>query len=327
MAQHNHYSTLEIAINATPQEVKRAFHRLALRYHPDRNHGDLKASESFKRINEAYQILSDSNKRYVYDQQFLGNEVVPQIGYLVMESDISECAVNDVITLSYSFPADGRFFKKPFLRGFMITGGPYVDHRTSFRLGINVKETVLTYKICPMVKGNLVVQPATINFNHKPCQGNELQFNVTSNNCYYKPSEIAGINPVEVFVYKVKIIETTRYRKTITQTERVLIPRSELAAWYHKVGKIIKITYLICGSYFGVAYKFGFIPGALVGSLMGGLNCHLMYWMMGIKSVFYYTEKSPKIKSYLKDGYSLGEYASSRFNIFDLWKYCYKWLT
>jgi len=327
MVLQNHYSTLEIAMSASSQEIKRAFHRLALRYHPDKNQGDLNAAEHFKRINEAYQILSDPDKRFVYDQQFLGREFVQQAAYLIMESDKSECAVNDAITLSYSFPSDGRFFKKPILRGFRITAGPFVDHRTSFRQGMNVKETVLTYKLCPMVKGELTVQSASINFNHKPFYGNAIQFKVTSNQCFYKPTEMAGINPVEVVVFKEKVIETTRYRKTITQTERVLIPRSELAAWYHKVGKIIKITCLLCGSYFGFASSFGFISGAVVGSLVGGLNCHLMYRMMGIKSLFYYTEKSPKIKSYLEQGYSLGVSHSSSRTIFYIWRRFNEWMT
>jgi curved DNA-binding protein CbpA len=327
MVQQNHYSTLEIAVNASPQDIKRAFHRLALRYHPDRNQGDEKAAEHFKKINEAYQILSNPEKKFVYDQHFSSNDFVQNIEYLIMECDINECAVNDVITLSYSFPSEGRFFKKPILRGFMITAGPFVDHRTNFRLGINVKETVLTYKICPMVKGHLVIQPATINFNHKPFQGNTLHFNISSNNCYYKPNEIAGINPVQVFVYKLKVVETSRYRKTITQSEKVLIPRSEIAAWYHKVGKIIKITFLICGCYFGAKYDVGFFIGGLAGSFIGGLNCYLMYYMMGIKSLFYYTENSPKIKSYLNEGYSLGEFHSYRITIFDIWKRFNEWMT
>jgi curved DNA-binding protein CbpA len=327
MVPQNHYSTLEIDVNASLQDIKRAFHRLALRYHPDRNQGDEKAAEHFKKINEAYQILSNPEKKFVYDQQFLARDVEQNVAYLIMECDINECAVNDVITLSYSFPSEGRFFKKPVLRGFMVTAGPFVDHRTSFRLGINVKETVLTYKICPMLKGHLVIQPATINFNHKPFQGNALQFNVSSNNCFYKSNETADINPVEVFVYKEKVIETTRYRKTITQTEKVLIPRSEIAAWYHKVGKIIKITFLFCGCYFGIKYKVGFFVGAFAGSLMGGLNCHLMYYMMGIKSIFHYTEKSPKIRSYVERGYKLGEFEMPSYSIFGLVKLFNKWMT
>jgi curved DNA-binding protein CbpA len=74
----NHYKTLGIARNATPGQIKVAYKRLALQYHPDRNPGDLFAEELFKEINEAYHVLSkpDSKGRYdilldfqVYQQQ------------------------------------------------------------------------------------------------------------------------------------------------------------------------------------------------------------------------------------------------------------------
>ena len=48
---------------ATDEEIKRAFRKLAIKYHPDRNQGNKDAEEQFKEINEAYQILSDSEKR------------------------------------------------------------------------------------------------------------------------------------------------------------------------------------------------------------------------------------------------------------------------
>lgn len=62
------YSTLGLARGATPEEVKKAYRKKALECHPDRNPDNPKAAETFKRVSEAYEVLSDDNKRRVYDQ-------------------------------------------------------------------------------------------------------------------------------------------------------------------------------------------------------------------------------------------------------------------
>ncbi|MCK5426811.1 MAG: DnaJ domain-containing protein, partial [Thermodesulfovibrionia bacterium] len=63
----DYYQTLEIDRNATDVDIKKAYRRLALKYHPDRNLGDKSSEERFKEINEAYACLSDSQKRVSYD--------------------------------------------------------------------------------------------------------------------------------------------------------------------------------------------------------------------------------------------------------------------
>ncbi|MBI2070823.1 MAG: molecular chaperone DnaJ [Elusimicrobia bacterium] len=62
------YEVLDVPRNATEEELKRAFRKLALKYHPDRNPGSQEAENSFKEINAAYEILSDARKRQLYDQ-------------------------------------------------------------------------------------------------------------------------------------------------------------------------------------------------------------------------------------------------------------------
>lgn len=63
-----YYEVLEITRSADAAEIKKAYRKLALQYHPDRNQGDKEAEEKFKAINEAYQVLSDEQKRATYDR-------------------------------------------------------------------------------------------------------------------------------------------------------------------------------------------------------------------------------------------------------------------
>ncbi len=64
----DYYKILGVPRNATQEEIKKAYRRLALKYHPDRNKGNKEAEEKFKEINEAYAVLSDPEKRRQYDQ-------------------------------------------------------------------------------------------------------------------------------------------------------------------------------------------------------------------------------------------------------------------
>ena len=62
------YATLGIDRNASPEEIKKAYRKNAVKYHPDKNSGDPKAEKKFKEISEAYEILSDEQKKSLYDQ-------------------------------------------------------------------------------------------------------------------------------------------------------------------------------------------------------------------------------------------------------------------
>ncbi|MCH9612854.1 MAG: Chaperone protein DnaJ [Chlamydiia bacterium] len=64
----DYYSTLGIAKDASQDEIKKAYRKMALKYHPDKNKGDSKAEASFKEVSEAYETLSDPDKRRMYDQ-------------------------------------------------------------------------------------------------------------------------------------------------------------------------------------------------------------------------------------------------------------------
>ncbi|QJC35633.1 molecular chaperone DnaJ [Enterobacteriaceae endosymbiont of Donacia sparganii] len=68
MAKKDYYDILGVAKNAEDREIKRAYKRLAMKFHPDRNPGNKEAENKFKEIKQAYEILSDVKKRNAYDQ-------------------------------------------------------------------------------------------------------------------------------------------------------------------------------------------------------------------------------------------------------------------
>lgn len=68
MAKRDYYEILEVGKNATADELKKAYRKMAIKYHPDKNPGDKSAEDKFKEAAEAYEVLSDPNKKARYDQ-------------------------------------------------------------------------------------------------------------------------------------------------------------------------------------------------------------------------------------------------------------------
>ena len=68
MAKRDYYDVLGIGRGADEKEIKRAYRKLAKKYHPDINPGDKEAEQKFKELTEAYNVLSDSEKKKLYDQ-------------------------------------------------------------------------------------------------------------------------------------------------------------------------------------------------------------------------------------------------------------------
>ncbi len=68
MSKRDYYEILGVARNASEEEIKKSYRRMAMKHHPDRNANDKTAEEQFKQIKEAYEVLSDSRRRAAYDQ-------------------------------------------------------------------------------------------------------------------------------------------------------------------------------------------------------------------------------------------------------------------
>ena len=65
--KRDYYEVLGISKNANESEIKKAYRKLALKYHPDKNPGNVQAEKKFKEVNEAYDCLKDEQKKAAYD--------------------------------------------------------------------------------------------------------------------------------------------------------------------------------------------------------------------------------------------------------------------
>ena len=77
--ERDYYEILGISQKSDAGEIKKAYRKLAMKYHPDRNPGDLEAENAFKECTEAYEVLSDDQKRQIYDTY--GHEGLKNSGY------------------------------------------------------------------------------------------------------------------------------------------------------------------------------------------------------------------------------------------------------
>src|SRR5436305_14684639 len=90
----DYYELLGVSRKAGAKDIRAAFRKLARKYHPDLNPGDKAAEEKFKQLQEAYDVLSDTKKRQMYDQYGFYSENVPTGDYGGREAGGGESNVN-----------------------------------------------------------------------------------------------------------------------------------------------------------------------------------------------------------------------------------------
>ncbi len=103
---HDYYSVLGVKRSASPEEIKRAYRKAVFRYHPDRNPGNDEAAGKFKQVLDAYEILSDLNRRANYDQVTRPAEGEPQREQSTAEEEEDPKANSD--------PGNGFHFTQDF---------------------------------------------------------------------------------------------------------------------------------------------------------------------------------------------------------------------
>ncbi len=168
MAQRDYYEILGVKRNASQEEVKKAYRKLALKYHPDKNQSDASAETKFKEVAEAYEVLSDPSKRQLYDQ--FGHEGMRARGY----AGPSFSSVEDIFA-QFSDIFEGSLFESFFGGGVRRSsrrrgprqGRPGADLRIQIEMSLEEVATGGTKKIeikrqvkCEECSGN-GVRPGT----------------------------------------------------------------------------------------------------------------------------------------------------------------------
>jgi len=134
MSERDYYDVLGVSRNTQGDELKKAYRKLAMKYHPDRNPGDSSASEKFKEATEAYEVLSDPSKKSAYDR--FGHQGVRSSGF---GSDRSPTdAFNDIFGDIFGDIFSGS---DPFSRSRRTNRGSDLEYSLSINLESAVKGT------------------------------------------------------------------------------------------------------------------------------------------------------------------------------------------
>lgn len=159
MQKSDYYEVLGVSRDASENEMKKAYKQLALKYHPDRNPGDTLAEEKFKEASEAYQVLSDPERRRIYDTY--GHEGLSGAGFRgidgideIFGSSYFSDLLNDLFGFSFGFGGFGRRSSRDYgvARGRDIQKGINISLEDAFR-GIKKSVNLKFSEVCESCKG------------------------------------------------------------------------------------------------------------------------------------------------------------------------------
>ena len=160
MEYKDYYKVLGVSKSASAEDIKKAFRRLARKYHPDVNPGDKKSEEKFKEINEAYEVLSDADKRRKYDT--LGPNWQEQFGYPSGAGGRTSGFRNS--SMNYNSAGFSDFFEALFGRSTTSTrkAGEDIEQRVEVTFPEAYSGGMRTFNIqstdtCPVCRGTRLV--------------------------------------------------------------------------------------------------------------------------------------------------------------------------
>ena len=248
MSKSDYYAVLGVRKTDNQATIKAAYYRLAQQYHPDKNEGNAEYAERFKEINEAYQVLSDAQKRKEYESMSYGRaggrreDDLPFVYYLKFTADKTFIKQFEEVKLVFKFPSEARFFKRQKFDDWYIIEGPNVVHADVEIDGIKRKETQIHYILAPLNIGTLSIESPSVVINNKRVNANPLYFTVQKQQCYVYPLDHAEGTPLIVEMVKHETIKTAHFLKNITRKRLVLIPTGEK---YQSQLKRIRIMALV----------------------------------------------------------------------------------
>tara|TARA_Y100001970_G_scaffold43701_1_gene54481 strand:+ start:1489 stop:2625 length:1137 start_codon:yes stop_codon:yes gene_type:complete len=174
MSKRDYYEVLGVNKSATKEEIKKAYRKLALKYHPDKNKGDKSAEEKFKEGSEAYHVLSDEKRKSNYDQfghaAFQGTGGQGGFGNFDFSSSFSDI-FEDVFGGfdEFGFGSSGRSRRRSSSRGNDLRYDISINLNDAFA-GTEKRINYTTFKKCKTCSGNGAKpgsKPATCNY----CKG------------------------------------------------------------------------------------------------------------------------------------------------------------
>ncbi len=268
----------------------------------------------FLEVKEAYETLIDPLRRQEYDRRKPFKE--PADNFIFNFYAMADKAVVpsfEELRISFTYTGDGRFFKKPDFIYFFLTGVPYVSVRKVLQSEVEVKETTLTYIICPMQTGSLVIDRAAVKIRNKSYFTEPLKIQVTESKCFFTWNKMADGKPCKYPMFYEATVGADKVRLLKNFSHTVLIPRSAYAQSYHRITKGLKLVMMCWGIVLCILIKKNLAIGALSGLAFGGLMGNLLYIIAGVKPVFRFASRYKTVADYHEKGYQTGTDSGSRF--------------